>query len=221
MRVNEARVLDVALCATSRTLASVLLGYNTPRFRTDCHYDEFGRVLADTNPGFQPFGFAGGHFDFETGLVRFGARDYDAEVGRWTARDPILFIGGTSNLFEYAFNDSVNLIDPSGENALCDFARCSFDGTRPLGGGGGAVIPIPIPGTSTDIVPLPVIPLEQRGTNNQRQTDLADKSDAEISRRARDPKEPERKKYQKEEKARKIRPSRQTKDTKSFSEICN
>ena len=26
-------------------------------------YDEFGRVLADTNPCFQPFGFAGGHFD--------------------------------------------------------------------------------------------------------------------------------------------------------------
>lgn len=113
MRVNEARVLDVALCATG-TLASVLLGYNTPRFRTDCHYDEFGRVLADTNPGFQPFGFAGGHFDHETGLVRFGARDYDAEVGRWTARDPVLFGGGDVNLYRYVSSDPVNYIDPSG-----------------------------------------------------------------------------------------------------------
>ena len=26
-------------------------------------YDEFGNVLADTNPGFQPFGFAGGLYD--------------------------------------------------------------------------------------------------------------------------------------------------------------
>jgi uncharacterized protein RhaS with RHS repeats len=41
-------------------------------------YDAFGRVLADTNPGFQPFGFAGGLYDAGTGLVRFGARDYDA-----------------------------------------------------------------------------------------------------------------------------------------------
>ena len=44
-------------------------------------YDEFGQVVQDTNPGFQPFGFAGGLYDRDTGLVRFGARDYDAKVG--------------------------------------------------------------------------------------------------------------------------------------------
>ncbi|MCB1094196.1 MAG: hypothetical protein KDN22_01310, partial [Verrucomicrobiae bacterium] len=43
-------------------------------------YDAFGRVIVDTNPGFQPFGFAGGHYDSDTNLVRFGARDYDAEA---------------------------------------------------------------------------------------------------------------------------------------------
>src|SRR5690606_18448517 len=47
-------------------------------------YDAFGTVLSDSNPGFQPFGFAGGLYDWSTGLVRFGARDYDAGVGRWT-----------------------------------------------------------------------------------------------------------------------------------------
>ena len=26
-------------------------------------YDEFGRVTSDTNPAFQPFGFAGGLYD--------------------------------------------------------------------------------------------------------------------------------------------------------------
>ncbi|MGB8330505.1 MAG: hypothetical protein WCE62_10290, partial [Polyangiales bacterium] len=31
-------------------------------------YDAFGRVLQDTNPGFQPFGFAGGLYDDDTGL---------------------------------------------------------------------------------------------------------------------------------------------------------
>src|SRR5262249_24301190 len=30
-------------------------------------YDEFGRVVLDTNPGFQPFGFAGGLYDPDTG----------------------------------------------------------------------------------------------------------------------------------------------------------
>ena len=43
--------------------------------------------LNDTNPGFQPFGFAGGLYDPDTGLVRFGARDYDAETGRWTSKE--------------------------------------------------------------------------------------------------------------------------------------
>ena len=33
---------------------------------------------------FQPFGFAGGLYDHQTGLIRFGARDYDSEAGRWT-----------------------------------------------------------------------------------------------------------------------------------------
>jgi len=50
-------------------------------------YDEWGRAVLDTNPGFQPFGFAGGLHDRDTGLVRFGARDYDPETGRWTAKD--------------------------------------------------------------------------------------------------------------------------------------
>ena len=77
-------------------------------------YDEFGNVLADTNPGFQPFGFAGGIYDADTGLVRFGARDYDAMTGRWTAKDPILFDGAQANLYAYAGGDPMNEIDPSG-----------------------------------------------------------------------------------------------------------
>jgi RHS repeat-associated protein len=56
-------------------------------------YDDWGRVIKDTNPGFQPFGFAGGLYDPDTGLVHFGARDYDPVTGRWKSKDPILFAG--------------------------------------------------------------------------------------------------------------------------------
>jgi RHS repeat-associated protein len=77
-------------------------------------YDEFGRVTADTNTGLQPFGFAGGIYDADTGLVRFGARDYDAAAGRWTTKDPIGFVAQDSNLFGYAFGDPMNGFDPSG-----------------------------------------------------------------------------------------------------------
>lgn len=77
-------------------------------------YDEFGNVLQDTNPGFQPFAFAGGLYDSQTKLTRFGARDYDPEVGRWTAKDPIGFAGGDVNLYGYVLHDPVNLTDSSG-----------------------------------------------------------------------------------------------------------
>ncbi|MFE1574238.1 RHS repeat-associated core domain-containing protein [Comamonas odontotermitis] len=74
----------------------------------------WGHVTEDTNPNFQPFGFAGGLYDPDTGLTRFGARDYDAETGRWTAKDPILFEGGDPNLYGYVLQDPVNFIDLNG-----------------------------------------------------------------------------------------------------------
>ncbi|MBI5516947.1 MAG: hypothetical protein HY909_24405 [Deltaproteobacteria bacterium] len=81
-------------------------------------YDASGNVLRDTRPGFVPFGFAGGLYDQDTGLLRFGARDYDPRAGRWTARDPRLFDGSESNLYGYVSNDPVNRADPDGEADL-------------------------------------------------------------------------------------------------------
>jgi RHS repeat-associated protein len=78
-------------------------------------YDAYGRVLTNTSPGFQPFGYAGGLLDDATGLTRFGARDYDAEAGRWLAKDPVSFFGGSSNLYEYAAGEPVLNEDPSGQ----------------------------------------------------------------------------------------------------------
>lgn len=77
-------------------------------------YDAWGNVLFDTNPGFQPFSFAGGLYDTDTKLVRFGARDYDPEVGRWTSKDPKGFLGG-DNSYYYVEQNPIMLIDPTGE----------------------------------------------------------------------------------------------------------
>jgi len=96
-------------------------------------YDEWGNILSDTYVGgvpLLPFRFAGGLYDADTKLIRFGARDYDPETGRWTSKDPIRFDGDGPNLYGYTdsvgkglvqtnfygytANDPVNFVDPEG-----------------------------------------------------------------------------------------------------------
>lgn len=81
-------------------------------------YSAFGEAtvsaVAPASADFIPFGFAGGLYDADTGLVRFGARDYDPKIGRWLSRDPILFRGGQGNLYAYVNSDPINRSDPSG-----------------------------------------------------------------------------------------------------------
>ena len=89
-----------------------------------------GQYIAGHKPRLYPLLFAGGLYESATGLVRFGARDYDPETGRWTSKDPIGFGGGDTNLmgyvdsagkplvetnlYGYTFNDPVNFIDLEG-----------------------------------------------------------------------------------------------------------
>jgi RHS repeat-associated protein len=107
-------------------------------------YDEFGAVLADTSPGFQVFGFAGGLYDGDTGFVRFGARELDPRVGKWASKDPLAFRPGPSNLYLYVRNDPINGRDSSGlQSALDDLYNEIFGNAeceRCVRGHGGATI---------------------------------------------------------------------------------
>ncbi|HTR51677.1 MAG TPA: RHS repeat-associated core domain-containing protein [Kofleriaceae bacterium] len=76
-------------------------------------YDAFGAVIADSNPGFQPFGFSGGLYDPDTGLVHFGAREYDPASGRFLTLDPSGLEGGLDP-YLYANGDPINCVDPTG-----------------------------------------------------------------------------------------------------------
>ncbi|MDR1008489.1 MAG: RHS repeat-associated core domain-containing protein [Campylobacteraceae bacterium] len=61
-----------------------------------------------------PFGFAGGLYDKDTKLIKFGYREYDSYTGRWTSKDPIDFNGGSLNLYGYVLGDPVNGVDVEG-----------------------------------------------------------------------------------------------------------
>ena len=100
-----------------------------------------GNILNDSNPEFiVSLGFAGGLHDRDTGLVRFGYRDYMPEIGKWTAKDPILFAGGDSNLYGYVLNDPVNFVDPDGLSPTAAGAIAGGAVGGPPGAVAGAVI---------------------------------------------------------------------------------
>jgi len=80
-----------------------------------------------------PFGFAGGVFETVTGLVRFGAREYDPRTGRWLTKDEARF-GGGENFYAYAWGDPVDLTDWSGRRP-----RSSSPSLGSFGGGGASV----------------------------------------------------------------------------------
>ncbi len=75
-------------------------------------YDPYGNVLtqsgafADDNP----FRFSTKYTDQETGLVYYGYRYYNPEIGRWVNRDPIEEQGGL-NVYGFTQNRSIDRID--------------------------------------------------------------------------------------------------------------
>lgn len=74
-----------------------------------------GELLSDSNPAFDvALGYAGGIEDPTTGLVRFGARDYDPVLGQWLTPDPASIEGRSANLYRYAELDPVTFRDPAG-----------------------------------------------------------------------------------------------------------
>ena len=85
------------------------------RLIKEIRYDSFGRPLDDSFPElFVPVGFAGGLIDPDTKLTRFGWRDYDPTVGRFTAPDPLGDTGGDHDPYDYCVDDPVGSADPKG-----------------------------------------------------------------------------------------------------------
>jgi len=77
------------------------------------NYDAWGNVTQAGGTLAPSLGYAGGLTDAATGLVRFGARDYDPGVGRWTAKDPILDVRAPS-AYSYSESQPVSLTDTDG-----------------------------------------------------------------------------------------------------------
>jgi len=101
----------------------LVVDVNSGTIAQQIDYDEFGNVTQNTNPDLQPFAYSKGLYDSQTKLMRFGARDYDAQIGRWTVKDPILFAGGETSLYGYVGNDPINYIDITGLQTIPNAPR--------------------------------------------------------------------------------------------------
>ncbi|WP_455589832.1 RHS repeat-associated core domain-containing protein [Bacteroides rodentium] len=79
------------------------------------HYYPFGGVFASIN-GVQPYKYNGKEFDAKKGLnwYDYGARMYDAALGRFTTVDPSAENYFYTSLYAYCGNNPVNRIDPDG-----------------------------------------------------------------------------------------------------------
>ncbi|SCC90852.1 hypothetical protein SCG7109_AX_00010, partial [Chlamydiales bacterium SCGC AG-110-M15] len=91
-----------------------LLDYN--RYSS---YGEQERYLS--NHLDQPWQYRGKRLDDLTGLVHFGRRDYDPQMGRWISPDPIFFDDGP-NRYHYLHNNPFHYYDPNGLTAM-EFAE--------------------------------------------------------------------------------------------------
>ncbi|GAA1276215.1 hypothetical protein Psi02_00930 [Planotetraspora silvatica] len=87
-------------------------------------------------------GFVGGTIDQSTELTHLGAREYDAETGRFISVDPVFDTSDPQswNGYAYADNSPVVKSDPSGmrpeDGPFCTAYHCDYDNEN-FGGGGG------------------------------------------------------------------------------------
>jgi RHS repeat-associated protein len=80
-------------------------------------YEPFGRT---TTTSVYPFQYTG-RTPVGGDLYYYRTRIYDAGSGRFLSEDAIGFAGGTSNLYEYAFDDPIDFVDPTGQDSLPTF----------------------------------------------------------------------------------------------------
>ena len=83
------------------------------------HYYPFGDIFASTN-NIQPYKYNGKELDSKKGLnwYDYGARHYDAALGRWHVSDPSGEKYYQWSPYTYCLNNPMNCIDPLGTDTV-------------------------------------------------------------------------------------------------------
>ncbi|MDL2212981.1 RHS repeat-associated core domain-containing protein [Bacteroides sp. OttesenSCG-928-N06] len=87
------------------------------------HYYPFGLPMAETSnteQNKQPYKYNGKEFERKDGLnwMDYGARNYDAAIGRFTTMDPLAEKYYSVSPYAYVMNNPMNAIDPDGRDII-------------------------------------------------------------------------------------------------------
>ena len=83
------------------------------------HYYLFGGVFASSTST-QPYKYNGKEYDSKKGLnwYDYGARHYDAVLGRFMTVDPLAEKYYSESLYTYCYSNPINCIDPNGKDGI-------------------------------------------------------------------------------------------------------
>jgi RHS repeat-associated protein len=118
-----------------------LLTGSTGKVEGKCSYSAYG-VPDCEGTATTPLGWDGRYTSSDTGLVYMRAREYDPSTAQFLTVDPLVGITGAP--YNYAFDDPVNLVDPTGLDAIPfpiagpqDLSACADPITIAICGAGG------------------------------------------------------------------------------------
>ena len=82
------------------------------------HYYPFGGTFATSSSSVQPYKYNGKELDTKNGLnwYDYGARHYDAALGRWHVVDPLAEKYYSWSSYVYCLNEPISNIDPNGKS---------------------------------------------------------------------------------------------------------
>ncbi len=93
----------------------IVESYTYTAFGHEKIYNAF-QELTDVSQVGNPWRYAEKSIDEETGLIYFGLRYYDPEIGRWISQDPSGYVEGP-NLYAYCNSNPLNVFDRFGLEA--------------------------------------------------------------------------------------------------------